>query len=473
MDEGSNGLNRLLKLIAEITAGRSAQEIMALTGPETGEPVRSIAEAIGLMLVKIEAREHQLEILVKQLEAASEQARRNIIATVATMAKALAARDAYTEGHAERVSQLAGLLAAELGMGGDEVKRVALAGLLHDIGKIGFPDSLFLPHEGKNPKEVVQEITRHPVTGAEILKDLEFIGEAVAYIRHHHERCDGRGYPDRLKGADIPLGARMIAVADAFDAITTDRPYQKARTFTEAIEILKQGAGAAWDPDCVAAFERILPKIPGQARSVRAAARRLVSLPDDRAAGVALAPGPPGGTKLRWLKPGVDFSLYKRLMVDRVVFFFAADSEYKGMDPRELDDLSRGFHRRILDALAGAYPVVKAPAPDVARIRFAITDLKQNRPILEDITAFLPSGPTDEPGMPEAAASSWSGSGGTQAELVILDSKTGGVIAAAVDERTTALKEKFTKWGTAEDAFRFWAQRLREFLDRAHTESQA
>ena len=102
--------------------------------------------------------------------------RRNTIATVSTMAKALAARDAYTQGHAERVGRIAGMVAAEIGLDAGETERVELAGLLHDIGKIGFPDSLFLPHDGDNPKEVVKEITRHPATGAEILKGLEFLG---------------------------------------------------------------------------------------------------------------------------------------------------------------------------------------------------------------------------------------------------------------------------------------------------------
>ncbi len=469
MEHASNDLSRLLEIIAEITAGRYSGRVMGLTGPETAEPVRTIAEAIGLMMVNIEVREYQLETLVKKLQSANAQIRDNIIASVTAMAKALAARDAYTEGHAERVSQLAALVAAEMGLGEEEVKRVALAGLLHDIGKIGFPDSLFLPHEGKNPKEIVQEITRHPVTGAEILKNLGFLGEAVAFIRHHHERPDGRGYPDGLKGDDIPLGARIIAVADAFDAITTDRPYQKGRTFPEAVAILKEGAGTKWDPECAAAFERIIPKIPSQAVSVKAPRGRLLSLPEDRQSGIRLEPGPPGSARLRWLKPGIDFATYKRLMVDRVVFFFAADSEYKGMDPAELKQLADGFHRRVTGALAGAYPTVKTPAPDVARLRFAITDLRQNRPILEDITSFLPGG-GDPPFSGEGAKRSWGGSGATQVEVVVLDAMTNEVIAAAVDEKTTALKEKFTKWGTAEDAFKFWADRLRAFLDQAHAE---
>jgi hypothetical protein len=114
--------------------------------------------------------------------------------------------------------------------------------------------------------------------------------------------------------------------------------------------------------------------------------------------------------------------------------------------------------------------LAKTPAPDVARLRFAITDLKQNRPILQDIASFIP-GRGDARVLQEGSKPSWGGSGATQMELVVFDAMTGEVIAAAVDEKTTALKEKFTKWGTAEDAFKFWADRLRAFLDQAHAES--
>jgi len=237
-------LNRLIEIVADVTEGRYTGAIMELTGQYTEEPVRTIAEAIGSMMAKVEARQRHLEILSTQIEEANQRARNNVIATVTTMAKALAARDAYTVGHAERVGQIAGLIAAELGLSEEDTKLVQVAGLLHDIGKIGFPDYLFLPHEGNTPAEIIQEITRHPTTGAEILKDLDFLGDALSYIRYHHERPDGLGYPERRKDPDIPLGAKIIAAADAFDAITTDRPYQKARSFQVALGILKEGSGA-------------------------------------------------------------------------------------------------------------------------------------------------------------------------------------------------------------------------------------
>ncbi len=248
-------------VIEDIAAGKYSNDVMELTRPEIGEPVRTIAEAMGLMMVKVETREYHLEMLIKELEALNEKIRRNAIGTVSAMANALAARDTYTEGHADRVGRIAGMIAVEMGLPEEEIELVRVAGRLHDIGKIGFSDRLFLPHEGKNPEDVVREITRHPTTGAEILKDLDFLGPALSYIHCHHERPDGRGYPRHLKDGGIPLGARIIAVADGFDAMTTNRPYQKARTPEEALAILREGAGGHWDADCVAAFERILPKI--------------------------------------------------------------------------------------------------------------------------------------------------------------------------------------------------------------------
>ena len=109
-------LNRLLEIIADIAAGQYSNDVMELTGPDAGEPIRAIAEAMGLMMVKVEAREYRLEMLVKELEETNQKVRRNTIATVSSMAKALAARDAYTQGHAERVGQIAGLIAAEMGL---------------------------------------------------------------------------------------------------------------------------------------------------------------------------------------------------------------------------------------------------------------------------------------------------------------------------------------------------------------------
>jgi len=251
-------VDRLLEIIEEIAAGRYSNDIMELTREDHPEPVRAIAEAMALMMVKVEAREYRLELMVKELEELNEKIRQSTINAVSAMARALGARDAYTEGHTERVAHLAVQIARRLGMPEEEVEYVRLGGVLHDIGKIGFSDRLFSPHEAKNPPDVVKEIISHPSTGVEILQALDFLGPAISYVHCHHERPDGKGYPRELTDKEIPLGAKILAVADAFDALTTDRPYQKGRPPDVALGILKKHAGTKWDRDCVAAFEAVI-----------------------------------------------------------------------------------------------------------------------------------------------------------------------------------------------------------------------
>ncbi len=218
---------QLLVIIEEIAQGSYSDRIMALTGPDVPQPVRTIAEAMGLMMVKVEAREYRLEQLVAELRELNQRIRENTVATVSAMAHALAARDAYTEGHAARVGGLGVELARRLGLDPEEAEAVRLGGILHDIGKIGFPDALFDTHGKKNPPELVKRIIQHPALGYQILAGLEFLGPALDYVRDHHERLDGSGYPKGRKAAEISAGARILAVADGYDAMTTDRPYQK------------------------------------------------------------------------------------------------------------------------------------------------------------------------------------------------------------------------------------------------------
>ena len=249
---------RLLDIIKEIAGGHYSDDIMALTSPDTPEPMRTIAEAMGMMMVKVEAREYQLELMIEELKELNQKIKDNTIATVSTMASALAARDTYTEGHAERVSEYSCQIATVMQLDSQEIEHIRLGSLLHDIGKISFPDALFAPHGQKNPPEIIRKIVKHPEIGAEILSNLDFLGPAIEYVKCHHERPDGGGYPQKLKGKEIPLGARIIAVADAFDAMTTDRPYQKGKSEQEALEILKNGAGKFWDADSVHAFTKVV-----------------------------------------------------------------------------------------------------------------------------------------------------------------------------------------------------------------------
>ena len=172
-------LETLLEIIQDVSAGKYSNDIMSLTGPDTPEPVRMIAEAMGMMMVKVEAREYHLEMLISELKSLNEKIRRNTINTLSTMANALAARDPYTKGHTERVADLAEQIARAMGLEDKDIEYIRLGGLLHDIGKIGFPDYLFQPHEAKNPPEMVSRIIKHPAVGAEILQELDFLGPAL------------------------------------------------------------------------------------------------------------------------------------------------------------------------------------------------------------------------------------------------------------------------------------------------------
>jgi putative nucleotidyltransferase with HDIG domain len=251
-------LERLLVIIEAIADGHYSNDIIPLTADDQPEMLRRIAEAMAMMMVKVEAREYRLEKLVEELRHLNATIRRNTIQVVSALATALAARDQYTEGHTARVSDFAVRVARYLEMDEEECERIRIAGILHDIGKIGFPDALFQAHDQKNPAHLVKAICQHPETGAEILKDLDFLGPVLEYVRCHHERPDGKGYPRGLHDADIPLGAKIVAVADSYDAMTTDRPYQPGMSPEVAFEILTRYAGAKWDASCVTALRQVL-----------------------------------------------------------------------------------------------------------------------------------------------------------------------------------------------------------------------
>jgi putative nucleotidyltransferase with HDIG domain len=249
---------KLLSTIADIAEGQYSNDIMELTKDHVPETVRTIAETVALMMVKVEAREFRLQQLVEELKELNETIRKNTIAAVTAMAHALAARDTYTEGHASRVAELSHAIALQLGLKGEDTEYVRLGGALHDIGKIGFPDILFTDHEPKLPSNLVKEINRHPAIGAKILEPLNFLGPAIDYVSAHHERLDGKGYPRGLKGDQIPLGAQIVSVADIYDAMTSERPYQDARSPHDALAILYDLAGTRIGIEIVEALERVL-----------------------------------------------------------------------------------------------------------------------------------------------------------------------------------------------------------------------
>ncbi|MHB1390931.1 MAG: HD domain-containing phosphohydrolase [Thermoleophilia bacterium] len=184
--------------------------------------------------------------MYKQLEA-------TFWSTIRSLAEAIDAKDSYTRGHSDRVADYAEGLARRLKMEEDMLNAVRCAGYLHDTGKIGIPDAILLK-PGKLTESEYTQIMNHPILSHKIIEPVDFPYDVKPLVRHHHERIDGSGYPDGLIGDEIPLGARIIGIADAFEAMTSDRPYRKALSFAAATEELKRGAGTQFDELLVSEF---------------------------------------------------------------------------------------------------------------------------------------------------------------------------------------------------------------------------
>lgn len=182
-----------------------------------------------------------------------DQLRETFFGTALSLAESLEKRDTYTGGHTKRVSAYSVAIGRALGLDSSEMEILTLAAILHDIGKIGVRDSVLLK-EGKLDDGEYASMVRHPGYGAEILSHVKGLRDVMAGVKCHHEMYDGSGYPDGLKGDEIPLSARIIAVADTFDAMTTDRPYRKALTFQDAFAELSRCSGGQFDPSVVEAF---------------------------------------------------------------------------------------------------------------------------------------------------------------------------------------------------------------------------
>jgi hypothetical protein len=180
-------------------------------------------------------------------------------ATIRALVQAVDIKDGYTRGHSERVGQASMLIARELGMDEDRVEVIRFAGILHDVGKLGVPTRLLRKNGPLTPAER-RVIELHPEYGHEITRGISFLGEARSAILHHHERLDGSGYPYGLVGSQIPEPARVVAVADAFDAMTSTRSYSRARPVPAALEELRRCAGDHFDPRMVTALTRVIAR---------------------------------------------------------------------------------------------------------------------------------------------------------------------------------------------------------------------
>lgn len=196
----------------------------------------------------------------KDMQGLYEELQATYMNTIKALAKALDAKDQYTHSHSENVTKYAMLIAREMGLSEEDINNIKDACELHDIGKIGIDDYI-LNKAGKLTKEEWDQIKLHPQKGAEILKPLKFLNGIVDVVVQHHEKYNGSGYPDGLKAEQIKLGARIIAVADAYDAMASERPYRKkAFSKEEAISEIKKHSGTQFDPKVVAAFLRVVDK---------------------------------------------------------------------------------------------------------------------------------------------------------------------------------------------------------------------
>jgi putative nucleotidyltransferase with HDIG domain len=203
-----------------------------------------------ILLVQTNTQTHELKDTYEELETTYDQ-------TLLALTSALDARDHETEGHSKRVGELARRMGAELNLTAKQLKALERGGFLHDIGKIGINDKILLK-TGPLNRDEWSTMRQHAEIGAKIIEKVPFLSDTIAIVRYHHERWDGSGYPIGLAAAEIPLLARIFAVADTFDALISDRPYRKKVGVSQAVEILVESSGSLYDPEIVAVFTKML-----------------------------------------------------------------------------------------------------------------------------------------------------------------------------------------------------------------------
>lgn len=212
------------------------------------------------------AQNSELEKQKIELEESYKKLDDSYKATVSLLSNAVDARDPYTAGHSERVTKISLLLGETLNLSKSQLQNLEYAALFHDIGKIGIPDYILLKN-GKLTDEEYGIIQQHPCIGVNILNSVNFLKDALPIIKHHHEKFGAKGYPDNLNGQEIPLGSRIIAIADAYDAMTTDRPYRKGFSHEAAAEEINRNRGLQFDNELVDIFMQIDQNIKNMKQS--------------------------------------------------------------------------------------------------------------------------------------------------------------------------------------------------------------
>ncbi|MDH7499414.1 MAG: cache domain-containing protein [candidate division NC10 bacterium] len=231
----SNPIHKFVQGALSIAGGNFGNRIDVRTKNEIGK----LAETFNYM--------------TQQLQLYDENMKEMFLSTVRSLAAAIDAKDPYTRGHSERVTQHSLAIAEEMKLGAREREKINIAALLHDVGKIGI-DTQILRKPDKLSEEEYALIKQHPVLGANIMAPIKQLREIVPLMRHHHEFYDGTGFPDHIRGEEIPLGARILCLADTFDAMTSDRPYQKAMETDYVLERITSWSGTRFDPKVVNAF---------------------------------------------------------------------------------------------------------------------------------------------------------------------------------------------------------------------------
>ena len=243
-----------------VTKPFSPQELMARLAAvmrRVNEEKRAQGQALRYASELTEIIGQQNELRAR-LRVALEELEETQLSTMQALAAAVEARDPYTRGHCERVTRYALTIAEALALSGEELEVLKRSAILHDIGKVAVPDSI-LRKKGRFNEDDWVEVRKHPEAGQMMLAHLKFLWPSLPPIRHHHERYDGAGYPDALAADEIPSGARILAVSDAFDAMTSDRPYREALALPDALEELDRCAGSQFDPEVVKVFLEALP----------------------------------------------------------------------------------------------------------------------------------------------------------------------------------------------------------------------
>lgn len=268
LGEAREALDRLgLQVAAFLSVNDELLGLIAISAKFSAEPYTVYDfQLLSVMAQHISFSLHSHLLLVKLMHKYTENMglydnlRRIYYDTIHAFATAIDAKDAYTKGHSHRVSAYCTVLAHEMGWSEDDMEGIRISGLLHDIGKIAVDKSIINKASQLTANEC-RELNSHPVVGYEILSKIKFPWKGIPMItRNHHEKVDGSGYPDRLKKSEIPAGAKVMALVDAFDAMTTDRPYRPRLSFREAIMQIKDHFNKQFDPDVVHPFIAVLRK---------------------------------------------------------------------------------------------------------------------------------------------------------------------------------------------------------------------